>query len=275
MVTTLLFGMTDAHSDNIMVNEGKFHFFDNARSFVESNGFYFYVEEIEPSIRTGLLELDACYEPLTQADRDYLKRRLIEIGRHLSDLYAYFNHPLTLKRFSRLPKNWMDPVRVAEAMRQRMDRMQMAASTDSLATVRDLAFAVHPEFRFAAAMSLTMDTDRGADAGIVTHWQEFKEEPTHREKLMLNLQKGMLHNMGGDGYSLEVILSENRRIDPALVKEWCEDTSLSFEEILSRIGAHIRLDLETPPEDWKLHGREIYCQLSTTAALDFKECYEV
>lgn len=92
-LATILFGMFDAHYENILIDKnGKILFFDNTRSLPHSNGFVYWQGNCSISAyRSALLLLSESFQVLSTEDLEVVRQSIEDWQRRLPDLKHYLN----------------------------------------------------------------------------------------------------------------------------------------------------------------------------------------
>lgn len=156
-LTGMVYGMGDAHADNILIGtEGKneITYFDNTRSLPPDNGYLDRGHGIVSSFRSGLMELPESYEPLSNDDVKQLKEQLGEYRAKFSSLKSFMNSPQTIHNLSTLPPGWMNREKTLNAMEERITRLEKALNSGESINLRDLAMAMSPQYKTAAAFEV-------------------------------------------------------------------------------------------------------------------------
>jgi hypothetical protein len=155
VVTTILFGMWDAHGDNIFISDaGKILFFDNSRSLPHSNGFICRYGSLTSAYRCALLDLEKSCEALSAIDLELIKVALEELQYRLLSLSEYLNSKYVKALTEKLPKNWFNANEALAAMENRIIQLQNAMLAKPPESMIDLVVGSNPDYRLAFALQL-------------------------------------------------------------------------------------------------------------------------
>lgn len=235
-LVTNVFGMFDAHPNNILVDDqGNLKFFDNTRSMPNSNGLINWSGLILPSYRSGLLALDGNYQSFTAEDRQLIQKELSNYQSKMEKMEKFLENKITQGRLGKLPKGWFNEHEALSAMKDRLKNMQAAFDNPNVKNLRDFVFATQPEFKFAAALTVYNK--------LKTKWDKPDAE------VSLTQQKECLVHVGQDTLTQLLLDAEFGKVNPEQIKKWCEDPHLSFDDVISNMLT-----------EFKSHNEEEYFQ---------------
>lgn len=219
VLVSVVFGMFDAHRGNIIVtNEGKIKFIDNARSLPNGNGFLdLGKQRYIFSYRSALLDLPETAEALTREEIESLKRAVAALKLRQETLKDFLNSPQTQKTIKDFPTGWFDSGAVYDAMKARVENLDRFLQSGDVKTAQDLVVLTYPEYKFAYGAHL---------------FYLLLFDP-------ITYQVGQLHSSIGF-YSMKEVLEnlEKAGVDIKIVKQWCEDSTVSLEELKGKIVAN-------------------------------------
>lgn len=224
---SLILGMGDAHAGNIIIGEeGHCQFFDNTRTLLSSNhtvqlGNY----GLLTPYKSGFLGMKESYEELSEDDLHKIKNTVTEQKEKMVKLRAFFENPMTQQKIKKLPPGWLDVKASLDAMQERLDSMEKGLNNKNVKCLRDLVFCAFPEAKFV---------------GALTTLKKLKETSSLNNDTIKSIQADSLD---GIGYSLSDLLDEcvnNYKIDPQFIKDLCDDSNLSFEEILTTVFEKVK-----------------------------------
>lgn len=144
-----VFGMFDAHLGNIVQNaDGTFSFFDPARSFPHSNVLIHHRQKGQPIYKSGLLSFNQSYRPLTEEEREFIKKEITIYKQKFASLKQFVeeNNP------DLLPPTWFDQQKVLQATQERIDGLEKAVENPSVVNLGDLILEANPEYKFFAVL---------------------------------------------------------------------------------------------------------------------------
>lgn len=251
MLTILIFGMSDAHTDNIIVDEGgHIHFFDNTRSLPHSdmiwrNG------KITPSFRSGLFITDMSYTNLTSDERENIRQQIQLLESKLKNLDKYFSkHTKTLKQ---LPAGWLNPEEALKELEKRILSMKLAIDNPNITNLQDFVFATLPDTKFFATLLMTM------------------MHKSYPDKDILELEKTAMVSIGF--LDLEKLLKEltDSGIDPQIVYEMCQNPNLNLHDIYKKV---LNISVVTSSEEINQivdSSKSLLNQFLLRAKADFKD----
>jgi hypothetical protein len=154
-VTSLVFGMWDAHFANIFVDgEGNIKYFDNTRSLPNSNGLIDRVSKTISAYRSALLDLPESYSTFTAEERGQLKALVCELEKRYDDFEAYMYSEGVQKRIKSLPQNWLDLDKALEAMEERIAFMKCALEDDNVNNLVELTLRAVPGYKLSMALEV-------------------------------------------------------------------------------------------------------------------------
>lgn len=236
---TLFFGFTDAHANNLIVDKrGQLRFIDNSRCFPHSNDFILFSNDLFASFRCGLVE---CFHFYTYLDEDDWS---------VADtLFKQFKSkfPLIIEAINSVSESffpgtkdyagtcWYDKELIVAALKQRIDRMEDTLNNRSAGSLRDLVFAVHPGYRFAAAMALA-ELDDVEEVllknDLLLKYRIASSNVFNR----INLQCQYFWTICGRGFSFKKRIEKANLVDCMELYKLCSDPSIDFDEIIDRIA---------------------------------------
>lgn len=257
---TIVFGMFDAHLNNIIVDDEGCHFFDNTRSMPHSNGYINWGDELISSYRSGLLNLPESFEPLQPEELSKIKDQLAACQKEFEHLKAFMTSEQSKKQFAKLPTGWMNPTLALNAMKERLDRMQKALDDNKVHCLRDLAFAATPEIKFMAILTLAIQA-------------QGKPILTLRDKKMIQEKEQLILTLVGS-YSLEKLTGAcvKAKLDPQKLKDLCEDPNLSFEALMCKVSVYANeVDKTKTREELIASRNKILNDARKQAKLDLKD----
>lgn len=163
-MASYLFSMFDAHTENIIVDEkGCIKFFDNTRSFPNSNGFVDWLIQPIPAFQCELISLRENMIPLTAENRKMMKEELAGYQKHLKEFEAFIKSPATSSKIKNLPVGWLDKKKALKAFKERIKNMEKALSNEKNISCADLILACDPAsiFLFALNYVAIATSDKG------------------------------------------------------------------------------------------------------------------
>src|ERR1700722_8715623 len=155
VAVTIAFGMFDTHSENVMItDEKKIKFFDNTRSFPNSNGLIDSGERLISPFRTILLDLPLAHEPLSSEEKGQLRSQVNSMKEKVDDDFENFLNK-NKEQIEGLPHGWLDANGALNAMKERLDLMQKVLKKDiGNVTLMDLSLKSVPGYSFTFALHL-------------------------------------------------------------------------------------------------------------------------
>jgi hypothetical protein len=203
-MASLVFGMFDAHSANILINEeGKIKFFDNARSLPNASGFIIHAGRYQLAYRSGLLGLPGSYKPLTENDLKRIEDKLLEAKGRLTDVRRELADAQ-----KELAPGWIESEKIVEAMGGRIDGMLFALKNNEVKKLEDLVMASLPEFKDIACLTLFVEWNRSKG-----------------RKMDLDFQREKCNEIGFENF-------------PALIKSFMVNCQLDPNELFAFIDKH-------------------------------------
>lgn len=155
-LATIVFGMFDAHGENILVNRrGNLFLFDNARSMPTSNGVILRdaeVGQIFSSYMSSLMCLPGNLKPFNKRGRNDLLVFVQKCRLKIIELEKFLNLPITKAQLDSLPYGWWNQEKSIVALKERIDNLEKAISTPEVNNLRDLVFASNLDFKFFAVL---------------------------------------------------------------------------------------------------------------------------
>lgn len=252
VLTSLVFGMFDAHGGNILITkEGKVKFFDNTRSLPNSNGFINRGYDVVSSYRCVLLELGNAKAPLSRQEIEELKQNIKEYKNNFADLNKYLHSKEGQAQLKKLPPGWMDLDASLRAMNQRINTMELLLKQGAVKTLEDLVIKSDPSYKLAYAMTNLELLHRGING------------PIHEA-------------IGFYGIQETINTLTLKGIDFQRIKSWCDEPNISLDELSNRINWHYRDVWYNPPWGTELQKRQyqndqIKRQICANASEDYKD----
>lgn len=258
ILTSLVFGMFDAHTGNIfLTDEGKIKFFDNTRALPNSNGFIDRGFRLTSAYRCSLLDLDCAKTPLTPHEIDKLKVKITDYQQKMNQLKKYLGSKEIQSRLKTLPPGWMDLTASLAAMEKRISLMETALNTDQVKTLENLVTQSNPSYKFAYAL---------------THLELILEAGQS------NVSLAEIHTAVGYYPIYDTIHDANKLgIQLKRVEKWCKDPAVSTDELSKRLVKHYD-EMKTNPltKTKKFNNRKrnniaILKKITASAAPDYKD----
>lgn len=231
-ITTSIFGMFDVREANIIrTDEGKLKFFDNTRSLPNSNSVIQYgAFGLKPSYNSCLLKYEESYTPLDPVEITSISEEIEKIDKSMKKLEKFLNSPLAKKQIASLPPGWLSTQDALNAMKERIANIKTALQRREIKTLCDVVFAANPDYKFFAAMESVQDLE-GVPKGNLS----FK-----------GMKESGLKSTGSTSVDM---LMRGSPIDPGLIRKWCQDPALSFEQVIEKIiDERDALTAKTPEE---------------------------
>jgi hypothetical protein len=203
IVTSLVFGMFDAHANNIFVtDEGTLKFFDNTRSMPHSNGWIDRGNHLVSSYRCALLDMNGSRHVLTPEEKEQVKNQIEDVAAKMEDFEKYMD--FVEESAESLPFGWLDTKAALSAMQSRVDRMRTAIDDPKVNTLLDLSMRTIDGYKMSVVLQYIKDLAEADDNG-----EKLPSEPLH----------------GAIGYtSLEDLFAilESKHINAREVIDFCE-----------------------------------------------------
>lgn len=153
ILSSVLLGMYDAHQGNIFVtNERKIKFFDNTRSFPNSNSFIKDNLDIIPSFRCALLDLPQASEPLTAEELSDLQSQINGLQKRAKMLEVFLASPQTQAVIGKFPPGWFDAGSAMSAFYARLTNIETALANGKIKTALDIALCACPDYPLTFAL---------------------------------------------------------------------------------------------------------------------------
>lgn len=252
VLATSLMGFFDAHGGNILIDpNGNIIFFDNASSMPHSNSCFLWGgTTLKCSFRSGLLNLPDTQTPLTAEDRQFIKAEIKKYKIKYQELKKFYENPVTRAKIRKLPAGWFETEQVLGAMHERIQRLEAATADSKITTLCDLALASQPNLRFHQAMT------------IIFYFAD--NMPCQHSNIYL----ACMDNLGSNSIDTCIAECSSQGIDPLIVKQWCDDPNLSFDQVIEKIFTNQnRIDVRKAFD----HAIELVEQLKSSALPDFKD----
>lgn len=243
-LASLVFGMWDAHEKNIRFdNDGNLKFFDNARSLPHSNESIMWAATPRLPYASALLGLQGSYADLTKEELKEIRRSIGTNLENFSQMEKFLNDPSVKNKLNQLPPRWLNVEEALSSMKERLENMQKALSSEKVSNLRDLVFAAFPQLKFMAALQ-------------VIH--TFKDLLGDNEEDIQNLQNGPINipkktnppSETTDNKSTvgEIKKEEKKKQEnPVIGPKLDPDPKSHFDDIImvSRIDEHVRNNVKT------------------------------
>lgn len=153
----LIFGMSDAHADNILVDDNNnLHFFDNTRNMTHSNGVILYKHELVSALKSGLFVLEGTYKTFSKEERDFIQSQIKNVQMRVGLLEQYLKSSLVTKQLSNLPKGWFNVEEVLDAFKERIKNLDNAIRNPKVMNLRELIFETIPDLKFLGLLGVFM-----------------------------------------------------------------------------------------------------------------------
>lgn len=256
-LTSLVFGMFDAHGGNIFVtDEGKIKYFDNTRSMPNSNEFINRGHGIVSSYRCALLDLNVAKKALTLQEIGELKSKVKEYQQNAEKLKKYMSSKEVQGQLNKLPPGWMNLPSSLAAMDQRLSLMEAALNTGQVKTLEDLAIQSNPSYKFAYALAQI-------EALYQTKGMDISGQNVHRAVGYNTVEDSLQH-------------ASKLGIDLELVQKWCKDANLSTADITNQLGYQYAVRSAIPLTNAKsqenyLKNERVFQKIASNAEQDYKD----
>lgn len=212
-LASIVFGMFDAHKDNIFITScGRIRFFDNIQSLPNSNSFiaWLYIWNITSSYRCALLDLDRAREFLPEEVVEALLEKAVDCRDRLDAVSEYLNtyhdDPAKQSRYVKLPESWLKVDSVMAAMRKRLDLAIDTLTSGKQIQLVELACRSNPKYALAYGIHFlaSMSNPRFKDTSDADHIIRF-----HRCHTLLNscYTSKNLVDLIKNGYDLSHLIS--------------------------------------------------------------------
>lgn len=213
-LATLIFGMFDAHGQNIIIDEkGVFKFFDNTRTLPNSNGVVIRENGLVPTYRSELMLLPGNLRSFTEEERQFIHQYIMKVKPKIKAVEKYLNSNQMAAKLAALPIGWIDPKAMLESLEERVKLMEQAAADRKINNMQEFIFAVNPDFKFFAALKSLKD---------------------YIQSLSLNEKKqnALVDVVGSEIKDLFTFACQHG-VDPILVQEWSKE--FSFNVLLEKV----------------------------------------
>jgi hypothetical protein len=180
-VTSMVMGMSDAHSGNIMIDQDDVvRYFDNSRTLPHSNAVIKRPDDtLFPSYRCHLLIEESAFYSFSKEAKTLIMLKVDNAIEKLSLLEKYLQE--ASKKYA-FPEYWLDPKLIMSAFTERLSGMKIAM--EMCTNPVDLVFKVNPFFKFYVSLRLAYQYFK--DEVPLFIYTPDKEDPPS-EKLMSNL----------------------------------------------------------------------------------------
>lgn len=256
-LTSVVFGMFDAHAGNVFVTEeGNIKFFDNTRSLPNANGWLDRGGTIVFSFRSALLDLPEAQQRLTTDEIEQLRRQVADYTTRIASLKTYLTSLQAQGLLNKLPSGWMNIQSAVGAMEERLKGMENALKSGSVETLQQLAEAAIPGYRLAFVLSYLYSVYEG-DQSI-----DLSPDEVQRKN----------HTSVGFASIDDIINSLSfSGLDLTEVQKWCNDSSLSMETVIAKSQeAYRSMRPSNAPVTFPA-ALELYQQIAGNATVDLKD----
>lgn len=254
VLASCVMGFFDGHRKNILVDaSGNLKFFDNASSMPHSNGCILWGgKRLRSSFRSGLLNVpESHFLPLTNQDRQLLTDEIGKCKRKYQDLKKFYENPETQTQINKLPDKWFQTERVLKAMEDRIYRLESALANPKINTLCDFALASQPDLRFHLAMTY-----------IFYFGTTLPLQYTNSNYIQY------MDMVGLNDVDTCIYKCSKLGFDPVVVKEWCDNPNLSFNEVMRLVNTYPN---RINKVEAKKHATAIVKDLRSSALPDFKD----
>ncbi len=254
ILASVVFGMFDAHWSNIFVTQGgEIKFFDNTRSFPNSNGFIRRgPKDIISSFRCALLDLPQASEPLTAEELKDLRAQVDSFKQKSGKIWEFLNSPQTQAILGKLPPGWIDVKGAFDALQTRVDLLDEALKKGSIKTGLDIALQSLPDYKFTYALTYLYLEIYGST----------------------KVEEDQIHNCVGY-YSISQVVDslEKKGVDIKKIKKWSQDPNLSFSALVKKIKNSDPKDISKLPLDSDVEQfyQDLKSQIMSDTAVDYKD----
>lgn len=222
IVISMVFGMFDAHCNNIMITpDGGIVFFDVTRSFPHSNGVIKHGTDLMISYRCGLIEMNECYQEMSPEDKKYLRDVIDELKHRVPAFIKYLQLPEVKEGLGKLTPGWFHHHNAVSALRRRIRKLERAAYHEKFVTLADLPCLALREFSFFGILGI-IDRIFHKEIAIPTT-SDFQELNYFHQKAMENIlfmrPRSAIKRLSCMG------------INPYLLRKFCNSKNNSFREL--------------------------------------------
>lgn len=256
-IVSIVFGMFDAHANNIMLtDDNKIRFFDNTRSLAHSTKALERNQILFP-YRCAIFDFKDPYEPLSYPDQEFLQKFTAELSEKMKTLEKYMESSQFKKMSGKLPPGWLDPIHALDAMKERLTAISRSGEVINLS---DLVMQVFPYYKFFAGVAL-MTTLRKILAD-----PDLKDEIDIQRKLLSKVAFYSLEKMTGIANALGVRLKD--------IKDVSEQKNLDFRDFIDTLKDYPN-SLKLLTRDQKYKIAEENCKtglaISYESHVDYKD----
>ncbi len=258
-LTTLLFGMFDAHANNIFITDrDKVLFFDNAFSLPHSNYLIDRGGYLDPPYRSGLFLMNETYKPLKEREKHYIQRLVSTYPDKIKALERYLTLPKVQFQLGKLPPGWFFQEHLLAALKERVARMQNALNGKNIYNLADLVAESLEGYKFAFIINLL---------------DHYKTEEVSKLSFK-NLQQVLLNGTQNISKSVGELMDAD--YDVALLHKWCTDPELSLQEIVQKALVHAQDVTDSPIDDEEFdrrisQGKDVLTNLFHQSKIDLKD----
>ncbi len=271
-LATTVFGMFDAHANNIFVTQdGNLKFFDNTRSMPHSNNFVINRGAVFPSYRSGTFLHPYSFRKLRDNDVEKIKEKISEIKAKVPEIEKYLNESSVQNQ---LPIGWFDAKLSLAAMRERIENMEKALESQDV-HLYDLIFAANPDYKFQLLLHFavtdpsTMEVLKDCEGDDIEQFLPGVADQVGVFSIFNLKRTGLL------GRSKTIKTSDHTyHIDPEVVWEIAHDDSLSLIEGVKKVSSHVAANRDSSDidlEEIENHIEEISARVYSQAHLDNKD----
>ncbi|MDF2549291.1 MAG: hypothetical protein K0S07_358 [Chlamydiales bacterium] len=276
-LTSLFIGSYDLHGGNLYYVFGTFQnkgfkFFDNTRSLPHSNGVINWGGYLLPSFRSGLLDCQKSYLPLSADQKEWLRLKTHLLQEKAAWVEDFLNQARTQKRISKLPKHWFDSQLAMRALKERLENI--SRHLHRIQSIRDLCFVAIPDLKWLAALHLLSYQEKDIPKAFIYG--------SSKEKLQEHLQHFQCHIFSEIGaITIEELLDRSLEFNIDVLKIY---SNFQSEELLGEaFDAALLKALEELRDSFPLvksqasmqhlgkQRHQLYTLLKNRAAYDYKD----
>ncbi len=271
-LATTVFGMFDAHANNIFVTQdGNLKFFDNTRSMPHSNNFVINRGAVFPSYRSGTFLHPFSFVKLRDNDVEKIKKKISEIKANVAEIEKYLNESSVQNQ---LPIGWFDTKLSLAAMKERIENMEKALESQDV-HLYDLIFAANSDYKFQLLLHFavtdpsTMKALKDEDDDVIQQIIQEDTEQVGTHPFFNREHTGLL------GRSKTIKTNDHTyHIDPAVLWEIAHDDSLSLLEAVKKASSHVAANVDKSDinlEEIENHIEEVSARIYSQANVDNKD----
>jgi hypothetical protein len=154
---TIILGMFDANSGNIIVSGCQFKFFDNTRCLPHSLEFIIWGMSLLLAFRSSFLEFEEAHQNLSEELLSFLEMEIERISKKMDNMEQFLQKEDVKKATDQLPKGWFYPKNFVKVMRIKLDILRGAAQKKKILKCTDMIYAVYPHYRFLTVLFITRE----------------------------------------------------------------------------------------------------------------------